>query len=161
MKIPFTRYGSYLVISPIYFGDYDRKSLYVRMIRGGDEKSGAIFKINLVNDDLVEQDYDVEFTPHFLRLVAKEGVLECCFSSDRTIRMKGNGLNLQLTALTGAYDYAMECPDNTWEINSFREKRRFRIIPIDETVEVRAPFEVDKSKFIHIICRPTKSNGYF
>jgi len=161
MKIPFSRYGSYFVISPIYFGDYDRKSLYIRTIRGGDEKSGAIFKINLVNNELVPQEYDVEFTPYFLRLVAKDGDLECCFSSDRTIRMKGNGLNLKLTALTGAYDYALACPDKTWEINSFKEKRRFRVIPIEGSVEVMAPFEEDKSKFIHIICRPPNSNESF
>ncbi|MFD2446651.1 amylo-alpha-1,6-glucosidase [Bacillus sp. CGMCC 1.16607] len=161
MKIPFSRYGSYFVISPIYFGDYDRKALYIRMIRGGDEKSGAIFKINLVNDELIEQDYEVEFSPHLLRLVAKEGTLECCFSSDRTIRMKGDGIGLRLTALTGSYDYALACPDHTWEINSFKQKRRFRIIPIEGSVEVQAPFEVDKSKFIHINCRPIDSNGTF
>jgi glycogen debranching enzyme len=109
----------------------------------------------------ISQDYDVEFAPHMLRLVAKEGYLDCCFSSDSTIRLQGNGLNLQLTALTGAYDYALEFPDHTWEINSFKEKRRFRIIPIEGSVDVQAPFEVDKSKYIHIICRPTNADQTF
>ncbi|WP_163101123.1 amylo-alpha-1,6-glucosidase [Peribacillus alkalitolerans] len=161
MKIPFSRYGSFLVISPIYFGDYDQNALYIRMIRGGDEKSGAIFKINLVEEELVLQDYEVEFSPHLLRLIGNKGTLECCFSSESTIRIKGNGLSLQLTALTGSYDYALACPDQSWEINSFKQKRRFRIIPIEGNVDVRAPFEVDKSKFIHIICRPNGSDQTF
>ncbi|MBX9976268.1 amylo-alpha-1,6-glucosidase [Cytobacillus firmus] len=158
MRLPFSRRGSYLVISPIHKRGHDSNALYIRMIRGGDEKTGAVFKINLLDESDKHQNYEVEMTPHLMRISAKAGILEVCFSSERTIRMRGYGVRLELTAFTGFYDYALECPDGTLEINSFTEKRRFRLIPIEGKIEVDAPFEEEKSKFIRILCSPDHLN---
>jgi hypothetical protein len=163
MKLPFSHYGSYLVISPLYGRNSDPKSLYIRHIRGGDEKDGAIFKIELVrgNQEIV---YEVEWAPHVLKLITTDGsldIVECCFSSDRTIRIKGADVGVKLTAITGSYDYALAFPDKTWEINSFLQERRFRIIPLEGDLNVDAPFEVDKSKHITVHCDPNPISKTF
>jgi glycogen debranching enzyme len=163
MTIPFSRYGSFLVISPVFRRDSDQKSLYIRHIRGGDEKNGAIFKIDVVRGNEVI-DYEVEMEPHVLKLIAMDGssdIVECCFSSDSSIRIRGHRAGLKLTAITGAYDYALPFPDQTWEINSFVQERRFRIIPLEGSVQVDAPFKVDKSKHIIVRCHPDSTSQIF
>lgn len=161
MKIPFSRYGSYMVISPVLRRNHDAKSLYIRHIRGGDEKSGAIFKLDLLQGDQ-PIDYEVEFAPEVLSLKAhgqSGGQVDCCFSSDSTIRLRAENVGIRLTAITGAYDYALPFPDGTWEINSFIQERRFRIIPLNGDLKVDAPFEVDKSKHIAICCKAEETTG--
>ncbi|MGE8203697.1 amylo-alpha-1,6-glucosidase [Heyndrickxia sp. NPDC080065] len=163
MTIPFSRYGSYLVISPIYTRGSDQNALYIRHIRGGDEKESALFKMEMVRDHQVI-DYEVEWAPHLLKLVPMDGSsdsIECCFSSDKTIRIRGKALGLKLTAITGAYDYALPFPDQSWEKNSFVQQRRFRMIPLEGTMKVDAPFEVDKSKHITVCCEPDSSSQIF
>lgn len=156
MKIPFSRYGSYLVISPVLRRGADQTKLYIRHIRGGDERDSSLFEMDMLRgSETVE--YEVDMEPHVLTLKATDGSgdsLECCFSSDSTIRIKGQRVGLKLTAVTGAYDYALPFPDSTWEINSFVQKRRFRLIPLEGLLHVDAPFEVDKSKHISIYCEP-------
>lgn len=163
MTIPFSRYGSFLVISPVFRRDSDQKSLYIRHIRGGDEKNGAIFKIDVVRGNEVI-DYEAEMEPHVLKLIAMDGsgdIVECCFSSDSSIRIRGQRVGLKLTAITGAYDYALPFPNQTWEINSFVQERRFRIIPLEGSVQVDAPFKVDKSKHIIVLCHPDSTSQIF
>lgn len=163
MTIPFSRYGSFLVISPIFRRDSDQKSLYIRHIRGGDEKNGGIFKIDVIRGNQVI-DYEIEMEPHILKLIAMDGsgdIVECCFSSDSSIRIRGQRVGLKLTANTGAYDYALPFPNQTWEINSFVQERRFRIIPLEGSVQVDAPFKVDKSKHIIVLCHPDSTSQIF
>lgn len=156
MKIPFSYYGSYLVISPIHRKGSDQTKLFIRHIRGGDERDSSLFAIEMLRGE-ESIHYDVEMEPHLLSLIATDGSgdsIKCCFSSNSTIRIKGNRVGLKLTAITGAYDYALLFPDSTWEINSFIQKRRFRLIPLEGSLLVDAPFEVDKSKHIFAYCKP-------
>lgn len=45
MRLPFSRRGSYLVISPIHKRGHDSNALYIRMIRGGMKRPALFSKL--------------------------------------------------------------------------------------------------------------------
>jgi len=97
-KVPFSRFGSYLAISPPYPDSEGIKDgLYLRTVHGK-----AMWKWSglLRLDALWEGkpiSVDVVATPTVLKLKHEHGTVEFCFENERILRVRGKGLGLRLT----------------------------------------------------------------
>ncbi|WP_257347118.1 amylo-alpha-1,6-glucosidase [Pseudalkalibacillus decolorationis] len=156
-EVPFSRYGSYIVISPLHSKDKN-KDLYIRNIRGGDNDLGAVFRIELVYKGK-RVPYKVTATPTLLRLDAEEGYMELCIYEPQFLRVRGKGVGLRLSANTGAYDYAMPVQNGRWEVNSFEQEIRYMVTPLKGLLNVDAPWVEQKCEHIILDLLPGEETG--
>lgn len=132
--VPFSRYGSYLVLSRL--GNAKRKEgLYLRNIRGGDNHDGAIFRIEMVADD-VAIPFETEATPTLLRLYGDKGEVKLCMSEPQLVQVRGQGVGLRLVLESTAADYAIQAGAGCWEINHFSTEIRLRLTPLAGSLAV-------------------------
>lgn len=136
-KIPFSRYGSFITISP----NHRKKNgaLYLRNIRNGDDDFGEVFKIDLIWEGTPQQFTSV-LNPSFLRLEGTKGFAEFCLTEAKVLQIKSVGVGVRLTGMTGAYDYAIQVDQHHWEVNHSRQEMRYMLTAVKGKIEVDAPF---------------------
>lgn len=137
-KIPFSRYGSFITISPNHHEDGERP-LYLRNIRNGDNDFGAVFRIDLIHEGN-PLPYKAVLSPTILRLESTEGFAEFCITEARVLQIRSHGAGVRLTGITGAYDYAVPVEHDRWEVNHSRQEMRYMLTSIKGRLEVDAPF---------------------
>ena len=137
-KIPFSRYGSFITISPNHHEDGDRP-LYLRNIRNGDNEFGEVFRIDLVHEGS-PLPYQAVLSPTLLRLESAVGFAEFCITETHVLQIRSQGTGVRLTGITGAYDYAIPVEDHRWEVNHSRQEMRYMLTSIKGRLVVDAPF---------------------
>jgi putative isomerase len=137
-KIPFSRYGSFITISPNHHEDSEGP-LYLRNIRNGDNDFGEVFQIDIVRQG-ISLPYKAVLTPSILRLEAAEGFAEFCITEAKVLQIRSKGVGVRLTGITGAYDYAVPVEENRWEVNHSRQEMRYMLTVIKGRLLVDAPF---------------------
>ncbi|NHC40346.1 hypothetical protein G6549_10215 [Bacillus sp. MM2020_1] len=137
-KIPFSRYGSFITISPNHHEDGDRP-LYLRNIRNGDNEFGEVFRIDLVHEGN-PLSYQAVLSPTLLRLESAVGFAEFCITETHVLQIRSQGTGVRLTGITGAYDYAISVEDQRWEVNHSRQEMRYMLTSIKGRLVVDAPF---------------------
>jgi putative isomerase len=137
-KIPFSRYGSFITISPNHHEDGDRP-LYLRNIRNGDNDFGEVFRIDLVHEG-TPLPYQAVLSPTLLRLESAVGFAEFCITETHVLQIRSQGTGVRLTGITGAYDYAIPEEDHRWEVNHSRQEMRYMLTSIKGRLVVDAPF---------------------
>ena len=137
-KIPFSRYGSFITISPNHHEDGDRP-LYLRNIRNGDNEFGEVFRIDLVHEG-TPLPYQAVLSPTLLRLESAVGFAEFCITETHVLQIRSQGTGVRLTGITGAYDYAIPEEDHRWEVNHSRQEMRYMLTSIKGRLVVDAPF---------------------
>ncbi|MEH6904275.1 amylo-alpha-1,6-glucosidase [Neobacillus drentensis] len=137
-KIPFSRYGSFITISPNHHEDGDRP-LYLRNIRNGDNDFGEVFRIDLVHEG-TPLPYQAVLSPTLLRLESAVGFAEFCITETHVLQIRSLGTGVRLTGITGAYDYAIPEEDHRWEVNHSRQEMRYMLTSIKGRLVVDAPF---------------------
>lgn len=97
-QIPFSRYGSFLTISPLFKKDQP-DDLYLRSVRGGDRGNdfGKIFRLDLIGATKTQLDYKVSMSPAELKLMTQQGYVKFCIKNKRVLRFSGKGVGLRLT----------------------------------------------------------------
>ncbi|MED3562910.1 amylo-alpha-1,6-glucosidase [Bacillus xiapuensis] len=137
-KVPFSRYGSYMVISPIH--GIDENHLYLRNVRNGDNDLGEVFRIEvLANNQVVP--YRTVLNPTVLRLEADKGFADFIMSEEKVLQIRSQGVGIRLTGITGAYDYAVPANDNRFEVNHSKQEIRYMLTPIKGELLMDAPFQ--------------------
>ncbi|WP_127589761.1 amylo-alpha-1,6-glucosidase [Paenibacillus lautus] len=127
--VPFSRRESFLAISLLPAAKDRRQGLYLRTVRGGDDKFGEAFLIELLNRQSEPVPFEPIASPDKIRLTAadSEGHADICLSDSRTVRFRSEGCGIRLTFFPAAYDYAYETHPDSWEVNSFTHGCRFML----------------------------------
>ncbi|WJQ81513.1 amylo-alpha-1,6-glucosidase [Brevibacillus brevis] len=154
--VPFTRYGSYLVLSRL--GNAKRKEgLYLRNIRGGDNHDGAIFRIEMVADGLAVP-FETEATPTLLRLYGDKGEVKLCMSEPQLVQVRGQGVGLRMVLESTAADYAIQAGAGCWEINHFSTEIRLRVTPLAGSLVVN-PAKASREQQVAVTFLPDEETG--
>lgn len=114
MNIPFSRYGSYFVVS-----DIDNK-LYIRDVRRGDLESGNVFEMVLPDSK-----YELTGDETELVLTLDLGEIRMILPDLNTLRIKTIGTSLKLVMSPNKYDNHYLNPKGYCEICSYARERRF------------------------------------
>ena len=151
-KIPFSRYGSFIAISPKHRRGGDG-ALYIRNIRNGDNDFGEVFRVELILDG-ESQSYQPEMEPSLLRLKSDGGYAEFCITEARILQMRSEGVGIRLTGITGAYDYAALVGENRWEVNHSSQEMRYMLTAVKGRIEMDAPFKEQRCERIIVDLLP-------
>lgn len=129
--MPFSTYGSYLVLSKYADG------LYLRDIRGGDSSLGKLIRFECyVNDVLVNiNSFHYEGTETFLSFSYQNASLFIAFENEDVIRFKGENLKLKLLYHIGSYDHLNIVDDKTAEFHSYSEEVKLKTFFVQGTYE--------------------------
>ncbi|WP_442601299.1 amylo-alpha-1,6-glucosidase [Paenibacillus sp. KN14-4R] len=155
-RVPFSRYGSYFVISHLKEFDKYMEGCYLRIVRGGDNDIGAVFRIALTKDGQ-EIPFTYDATPTELALVTEHGKVRWCIAEPDRVHVQASGVGLKFYYESGAYDYAISMHDDhkrCWEVNSFSRDTRFKLAPITGDIEVDSQWLGLHSKHITLQCLP-------
>ena len=145
-KIPFSRYGSFMTISPNHHEEGEG-AVYIRNIRNGDNDFGAVFRIDLIIEGK-SLPYNSVLSPSILRLEAPEGFAEFCITEARVLQIRSQGVGVRLTGVTGAYDYAVPVEENRWEVNHSLQEMRYMLTAVKGRIEMDAPFKEQRCEKI-------------
>ncbi|WP_059173433.1 amylo-alpha-1,6-glucosidase [Bacillus sp. FJAT-27445] len=154
-KIPFSRYGSFITISPRHRRD-GGGALYIRNIRNGDNDFGEVFRVDLIRDG-EPLSYQSQMYPSFLRLEADGGFAEFCITEARVLQIRSEGVGVRLTGITGAYDYAALVGENRWEVNHSSQEMRYMLTAVKGRIDMDAPFKEQRCEKIIVNLLPGPS----
>lgn len=112
-NIPFSRYGSYFVVSDI------NDKLYIRDVRRGDNHSDKVFEIGISKDYVLSGD-DVE-----IELKEDDKQLNMIMPTEDTIRLKTSSKSIHLIMSYNRYDNYFYHPKGYYEISSYAHELRF------------------------------------
>ncbi|WP_339800468.1 trehalase family glycosidase [Paenibacillus sp. FSL R5-0744] len=148
--VPFSRRGTFLAISELPESDVRAEGLYLRTVRGGDDKFGEAFQIELMDESNQYIPYVAKAEPALLRLNTDTDNIyaEICITDGRTVRFKSRGCGIRLTFRTSAYDYAYEHSAGSWEVNSFTHECRFMLTRLTGALRMEVPWDKIKSSRI-------------
>ncbi|RNB82350.1 hypothetical protein EDM56_23795 [Brevibacillus fluminis] len=159
-QLPFSCYGSYFVLSQSRGSGQRSDGLYLRNVRGGDEKWGELFHIELVREDGRAVHYEVRMTPSQLTLDAGgEQGATFCFAAPHVLRVRSLGVRVRLTMETGAYDYAFQTEPASALVNSFTQTVRLRLAMREGELSLDAPWNGVKSARVVITFVPDEKTG--
>ncbi|CAM2798158.1 trehalase family glycosidase [Paenibacillus taichungensis] len=145
--VPFSRRESFLAVSHLPEGKNRQQGLYLRTVRGGDDKFGEAFHIELLDQQNQTIPFTAEASPETVRLNSPEPAIfaEICISDSRTVRFRSKGCGIRLTFIPSTYDYAYEVNKNSWEVNSFTHECRFMLTGIAGDMKLEVPWDKIKS----------------
>ncbi|MWV47266.1 hypothetical protein GRF59_27090 [Paenibacillus sp. HJL G12] len=145
--VPFSRKESFLAVSLLPEGKNRQQGLYLRTVRGGDDKFGEAFRIELIDKRNQPIPYMTEASPGVVRLNSPASAIyaEICISDSRTFRLRSKGCGIRLTFMPAAYDYAYEVNKDSWEMNSFTHECRFMLTRLAGGMKMEVPWDKIKS----------------
>ncbi|HBS44624.1 MAG TPA: hypothetical protein DEA91_09540, partial [Paenibacillus sp.] len=148
--VPFSRRGTFLAISELPESDVRAEGLYLRTVRGGDDKFGEAFQIELLDESNQYIPYEAKAEPALLRLNTDIDNIyaEICITDGRTVRFESRGCGIRLTFRTSAYDYAYEHSAGSFEVNSFTHECRFMLTRLTGALQMEVPWDKIKSSRI-------------
>ncbi|WP_440961406.1 amylo-alpha-1,6-glucosidase [Paenibacillus nitricinens] len=148
--VPFSRRGTFLAISELPESDVRAEGLYLRTVRGGDDKFGEAFQIELLDESNQYIPYEAKAEPALLHLNTDIDNIyaEICITDGHTVRFKSRGCGIRLTFRTSAYDYAYEHSAGSFEVNSFTHECRFMLTRLTGALRMEVPWDKIKSSRI-------------
>src|SRR5690625_295854 len=157
-QIPFSRYGSFISISYLTKRRSGKEGIYFRNIRKGDDRSGAVFKIDLIEDGQVVP-FTARVHPTYLQLKTEKGFMKFVFPEEDYVRLYGENVGLRLSLVTGYYDNAFRQDEKRWQVNAFSQGMRYMLSPLQGDMHVDADWEVKTSTRVIADFLPQKSDG--
>ncbi|MFD0588981.1 amylo-alpha-1,6-glucosidase [Paenibacillus sp. GCM10027627] len=160
--VPYSRYGSFLVISPLSGQGKLEKGLYIRSVHGGDDRLGAVFLLELIqNGETI--DFETTTSPEAVRLtVTAPGApafAECCIAGEGTMQLYSKGVDIRLKLVCGNYDYASPMADGRWEINHFTTESRFMAECRQGAIRVDYPWNGTKCEYVTAVLHRDLETG--
>ncbi|CEG28480.1 amylo-alpha-1,6-glucosidase [Bacillus sp. B-jedd] len=156
-KIPFSRRGSFITISPNHKIGQD-SPLFIRNIRNGDNDFGEVFQIDVIREGK-PLPYKAVMTPSSLRLETEGGFAEFCITEARVLQIRSEGVGVRLSGMTGAYDYAVMAGDRRWEVNHSMQEMRYMLTVLHGSLEMDAPFVAERCEKIIADFLPDRIHG--
>ncbi|WP_413374165.1 amylo-alpha-1,6-glucosidase [Paenibacillus taichungensis] len=145
--VPFSRRESFLAVSLLPEGKNRQRGLYLRTVRGGDDKFGEAFRIELLDQQNQPIPFTAEAYPEAVRLNSPASAIfaDICISDSRTVRFRSKRCGIRLTFIPSTYDYAYEVNKNSWEVNSFTHECRFMLTGLAGDMKLEVPWDKIKS----------------
>ena len=138
-KIPFSRFGSYFVISVL------NNKLWIRDIRGGDNTEGKIFEMSF------SENVTVLMTETQLNVLGKQGALHITFINEDTLSFKGN-LKVKFKYQLKRYDTICNLTDDIYELTSYSQEVKIGIKREKGTLKVLDPWDKVGNTKIELCC---------
>ncbi|TYP74132.1 amylo-alpha-1,6-glucosidase [Paenibacillus methanolicus] len=158
--VPFSRRESFLAVSILPEAPDRRQGLYMRTVRGGDDKFGEAFRVEMLDNNGQSVPFQSIATPEQIRLEAANGqAAEICISDSRTFRVRTKGCGIRLTFRTAAYDYAFQAAPRSWEVNSFTHECRFMLTALVGELRMEVPWDKIKSSYVIADFLPDSESG--
>jgi putative isomerase len=158
--VPFSRRESFLAISILPEAKDRQQGLYLRTVRGGDDKFGEAFHIDMLDESGQSVPFQSKASPELIQLKSALGLTaEICISDSRTFRVRANGCGIRLTFRTAAYDYAYQAAPSSWEVNSFTHECRFMLTALIGELRMEVPWDKIKSSYVIADFLPDNKTG--
>lgn len=138
-NIPFSRFGSFFVISS--YDENSERKIYIRDVRGGDNSTGKLFYLDFIEDKESIQDYEISCTETLLTIKKNDNKVEIFFQDEDSIRIRGEGINLNLSYLLKRYDNIFSLGRDKWELCSYSKELRILFKKIAGKISVIAPWD--------------------
>ena len=90
---------------------------------------------------------------------AQKGYVEICIPEPKLLRIKGRGVGIRLTNITGVFGTAIPAGDGRWEINSFSNQIKYMLTPIKGSLFMDAPWKETKCDYIVANLFPNPDSG--
>ncbi|GAB2961704.1 trehalase family glycosidase [Streptomyces pseudoechinosporeus] len=136
--IPFSTYGSWFDISPVVAEKTYAEDLHLVSHQNGMHAVLRLVPLDVATGDRAET--RVETTPGLLRWTDADGHIELAYETPDTIRLRGEGLDLRVTAaaktltpFSGSYFYR-DPVDGAYMLTSYETGRRYRITVLSGAV---------------------------
>lgn len=157
-QIPFSTYGSYLVISKI-----EEQGIFLRDMHGGDEAPSNMYRI--IIQDHVDEEIEVKRTETELRLISKktkDGMVGFVMEEGDRVHCKVKNLTLIFEAMGGAYNTLVPLSENRFEHHLYDKQRKIMFTGIQGTIAEKQRFDVIGSKDAKIMVNTLgrKSESY-
>lgn len=158
--VPFSRRDSFLAVSILPEAQDRRQGLYLRTVRGGDDKFGEAFRVEMLDTSGNCLPFLSEASPERVLMTSELGLTaELCISDSRTFRVRTSGCGIRLTFRTAAYDYAFQAAPGSWEVNSFTHECRFMLTAIVGELRMEVPWDKIKSTTVIADFIPDPESG--
>lgn len=158
--VPFSRRESFLAISILPEAQDRQQGLYLRTVRGGDDKFGEAFHMDMLDESGQSVSFQAIACPELIRLESTGGLTaEICISDHRTFRIRTKGCGIRLTFRTAAYDYAYQADSSSWEVNSFTHECRFMLTALVGDLKMEVPWDKIKSSYVIADFLPDRKSG--
>lgn len=155
-KIPFSRYGSYFVISK----DSASENIYVRDLHGGDEAPSLLYEL-CVAGHTYEQ-LRMERTETMLSFYVKEKE-NCClkmvFGEEDTIYFSARGVTVLFRAVGGKYDTLVPLENGKFEHHLYAKQRKVLFTVLEGAAKQEQEWNVIGSKDAVITLNPPDQEG--
>lgn len=133
LRVPFSRYGSYLAFSHLTQGPMG-DGLYLRSLHRGVRPE--VLRVDLIRDGKVVT-FRENATPIMLRLEADDGLVEICMSEAYVLRLHGHGIGIRLSKPPDAAGYAFPRDKTHWEFNSVQQDIRFMLTSLQGGLQIK------------------------
>ncbi|GMK43934.1 glycoside hydrolase family 37 [Paenibacillus glycanilyticus] len=158
--VPFSRRDSFLAVSILPEAQNREQGLYLRTVRGGDDKFGEAFHVAMLDEGGQAVPFNSAASPERVKLASECGLTaEICISDSRTFRVRTSGCGIRLTFRTSAYDYAFQESPGRWEVNSFTHECRFRLTALVGELRMEVPWDKIKSTYVIADFLPDRATG--
>jgi glycogen debranching enzyme len=152
-RVPFSRAGSYLMINRLTKSRAQElgkaPGLFLRTAQGGVAMPDReIFRIEATHAGRRSSSSE-SASPGCLQIAAGGRCIDVCFENERTLRFRGRGSGVRLTAKTSSYDYAMPAGER-WMINHFTSRTMFMLTRLAGELRVDAPWHGERAAGIGI-----------
>lgn len=137
-KIPFSRFGSYFVISCM------NNKLWIRDIRGGDRDQGKLFEMQFA------ESVTVLMTETQLSILGKQGALHITFVNEDTLSFKGN-LKTKFKYVLKKYDTLCQLKEDIYELTSYTQEVKIGIKKEKGTLEIIDPWDIVGNTKIEVL----------
>lgn len=138
-KIPFSRFGSYFVISSY------KSKLYIRDVRGGDLVDDKLFEFNFA------ESVTILMTEVQLTLIGRHGSLHITFNNEDTLMFKGN-LKFKLKLIQNKYDSICQLDGDLHEITSYSKDIKVAIKREKGTLNIFSPWDKVGNTKVELAC---------
>ena len=159
-KVPFSRYGSYLVFSEITEGNLARlggtglvPGVYLRNVLGDQH---PVFRVELLDGDTPVA-FHLEANPSILRLQAAKGKVEICIAQFNQVSFRGQGVSMRLIGQEGT----LAVPEQAyhWEINSERAIEKYMLWATRGHLQMNAPWTGTSNTHVTVTFSPDSESG--
>ena len=156
-RFPFSRYGSYLVISTLHQKSDLPPGVYLRTVWGS-LSPDAIARLEVLRNGQAVP-FKAVGTPACLKLEADGGRVEICLSEPKVIRLRGTGAGLRLSMQISSFEHALARPDGRWELNARIYQDRFMVSALQGAIAVDAPWAEVKCRQVVVDFVPASGSG--
>ena len=159
-QVPFSRRGTYFAISRLQNRSGIADGLYLRTVHG-DATTKEIFRVS-VRDGSGSVAFAERASPEKIELIAKSGLIECCFATTTQLLFRGRSVVMELKALLKSdYDVIVQTGPKRWQYVCHASNVNLMITAHEGELKVSASWTGIKNESLEVAVLPSKVTGEF